>query len=64
MGKGVGWIRRYFSFWVVLAAVFTAAGATNIALAVTYSELWPVWVASGLLVVAGGCARAAVHARP
>jgi hypothetical protein len=60
----VGWIRRYFYFWVVLAAVFTAAGATHVALAITYSELWPVWVASGLLVVAGGCARAAVHARP
>lgn len=60
----MGLIRRYFYFWVVLAAVFTAAGATNIALAVTCSELWPVWLAFGLLVVAGGCARAAVHARP
>jgi hypothetical protein len=60
----VGWIRRYFCFWVVLAAVFTAAGATHIALAITYSELWPVWVALAQLVVAGGCARAAVRARP
>jgi hypothetical protein len=60
----VGWIRRYFYFWVVLAAVFTAAGATHIALAITYSELWPVWVALTQLVVAGGCARAAVKARP
>ncbi|MFD9705453.1 hypothetical protein [Lentzea sp. NPDC059081] len=56
--------RRHFFFWVVLTAVFTAASATNIALAVTYSELWPVWAALALLVVAGGCARAAVHARP
>ena len=64
MWQGVGWIRRYFYFWVVVAAVFTAAGATNIALAITYSELWPVWVALALLVVAGGCARAAVRARP
>ncbi|MGI5506744.1 hypothetical protein [Lentzea sp. CA-135723] len=61
---GVGWIRRHFYFWVVLVAVFTAAGATNIALAITYSELWPVWLALALLVVAVGCARAAVHARP
>ncbi|MDT7781699.1 MAG: hypothetical protein QOF58_118 [Pseudonocardiales bacterium] len=60
----MGWIRRYFYFWVVLAAVFTAAGATHIALAITYSELWPVWAALALLVVAGGCARAAVRARP
>ena len=60
----MGWIRRYFYFWVALAAVFTAAGATHIALAITYSELWPVWLAFALLVVAGGCARAAVHARP
>jgi hypothetical protein len=57
-------IRRYFYFWVVLVAVFTAAAATNIALAVTYSELWPVWVALSLLVVAGGCARAAIRTRP
>ena len=60
----VGRIRRYFYFWVVLAAVFTAAGATHIALAITSTELWPVWVALAQLVVAGGCARAAVHARP
>lgn len=60
----MGWIRRYFYLWVMLAAVFTAAGATHVALAITYSELWPVWAALGLLVVAGGCARAAVHARP
>ncbi|GGN29953.1 hypothetical protein GCM10011609_87400 [Lentzea pudingi] len=63
-GQGVGWIRRYFYFWVVLVAVFAAAAATNIALAVTYSELWPVWAALVLLVVAGACARAAVRARP
>lgn len=60
----MGLIRRHFYFWVALTAVFAAAGATNIALAVTYSELWPVWVASALLIVAFGCARAAVHARP
>ncbi|MFD4676754.1 hypothetical protein ACFWNN_44030 [Lentzea sp. NPDC058450] len=60
----MGWIRRHFYFWVGLVGVFTAASATNIALAITYSELWPVWVALALLVVAGGCARAAVHARP
>jgi hypothetical protein len=60
----VGWIRRHFYIWVALAAVFTAAGATHIALAVTYSELWPVWVALAQLAIAGGCARAAVHARP
>ncbi|MFI6095260.1 hypothetical protein ACIA8G_06910 [Lentzea sp. NPDC051213] len=58
------WIRLHFYFWVVLTAVFTAAGATHIALAITYSELWPVWVALVLLVVAGACARAAVFARP
>jgi len=63
-GQGVGRITRYFYFWVVLVAVFTAAAATNIALAITYSELWPVWVALTLLVVAVGCARAAVRARP
>jgi len=61
---GVGWIRRYFYFWVALVAVFTAGAATHIALAVTSSELWPVWVALAQLVVAGGCARAAVRARP
>jgi hypothetical protein len=61
---GVSWIRRYFYFWVVLTAVFAAAGATHIALAITYSELWPVWVALVQLLVAGGCARAAVYARP
>lgn len=60
----MGWIRRYFYFWVALAAVFTAAGATNIALAITYSELWPVWVGLVQLLVAGGCARAAVYSRP
>ncbi|MEU0884238.1 hypothetical protein ABZ345_37080 [Lentzea sp. NPDC005914] len=60
----MGWIRRYYYIWVVLAAVFTAAGATHIALAITYSELWPVWVALAQLIVAGGCARAAVRARP
>ena len=60
----VGRIRRYFYFWVVLAAVFTTAGATHIALAITSAELWPVWVALAQLLVAGGCARAAVHARP
>ena len=60
----MGLTRRYFYFWVVLVAVFTAAAATNIALAITYSELWPVWVALALLVVAVGCARAAVRSRP
>ncbi|SDM02107.1 hypothetical protein SAMN04488074_115164 [Lentzea albidocapillata subsp. violacea] len=60
----MGLIRRYFYFWVALVAVFTAAAATNIALAITYSELWPVWVALTLLVVSVGCARAAVRARP
>ncbi|WP_030479119.1 hypothetical protein [Lentzea albidocapillata] len=60
----MGLIRRYFYFWVVLVAVFTAAAATNIALAITYSELWPVWVGLALLVVSVGCARAAVRARP
>lgn len=60
----MGRLRRHFCPWVVLAAVFTAAGAAHIALAVTYSELWPVWVALASLAVAGGCARAAVHARP
>ncbi|ANZ39305.1 hypothetical protein BBK82_27865 [Lentzea guizhouensis] len=60
----MGWIRRYFYLWVVLTVVFTAAAGTHIALAVTYSELWPVWVAAAQLVVAGGCARAAVFARP
>ncbi|WP_112269376.1 hypothetical protein [Lentzea terrae] len=60
----MGRIRRYFYFWVGLAAVFTAAGATHIALAITNSVLWPVWVALAQLVVAGGCARAAVQARP
>lgn len=60
----MGWIRLYFYFWVVLVAVFTAAAATHIALAVTYSELWPVWVALAQLVVGFGCARAAVRARP
>ena len=60
----MGWIRRYFYIWVVLAVVFTAAAGTHIALAVTYAELWPVWVALAQLVVAAGCARAAVYARP
>lgn len=60
----MGLIRRYFYIWVVLAAVFTTAGATHIALAITYSVLWPVWVAMAQLVVAGGCARAAVRTRP
>ncbi len=60
----MGWIRRYFYIWVVLTVVFAAAGATHIALAITYSELWPVWVALAQLVVAGGCARRAVFARP
>lgn len=60
----MGRIRRYFYIWVALAVVFAAAGATHIALAITYSELWPVWVALAQLVVAGGCARAAVYARP
>ena len=60
----MGWIRLYFYFWVALVAVFTAAAATHIALAVTYSELWPVWVALAQLVVAAGCARAAVRTRP
>ncbi|GAB2822351.1 hypothetical protein GCM10027200_22160 [Lentzea nigeriaca] len=57
-------IRRHFYFWVALAAVFTAAGATDIALAITNAVLWPLWVALAQLVVAGGCARAAVRARP
>ncbi|WP_177221336.1 hypothetical protein [Lentzea xinjiangensis] len=56
--------RGRFYTWVALTAVFAAAGATHIALAVTYSELWPAWAALALLVVAAGCARAAVHVRP
>jgi hypothetical protein len=54
----------HFTIWVFLSAVFAAAGAINIALAISYSEMWAAWVAAVVLIVAGACALAAVRSRP
>lgn len=54
----------HFTIWVFLTAVFTAAGAVHLALAITYSEMWAVWVAVAVFVLGAACALAAVRSRP
>ncbi|WP_235921897.1 hypothetical protein [Lentzea tibetensis] len=53
----------HFTIWVFLTAVFAAAGAVHIALAITYSVMWAFWVAALVLVIGGACALAAVRSR-
>jgi hypothetical protein len=53
----------HFTIWVFLTAVFSAAGAVHIALAISYSEMWAFWVAAVVLVIGGACALAAVRSR-
>jgi uncharacterized membrane protein HdeD (DUF308 family) len=49
--------------WTVLASLFALVAGVNVILALTEAAWWQAAVAGLLLVVAGGCARAAHRAR-